>query len=103
MKELIFSLAFFFTNGNIMDTNLKLHKYDKQNFKKIYFSKNKNTVNVLCIKHSESEDVEKSKYNHHNEGQKTNYKVSRTEKKNEAEVIKNQESYWLWLINVFSI
>ena len=90
MKELIFSLAFFFTNGNIMDTNLKLHKYDKQNFKKIYFSKNKNTVNVLCIKHSESEDVEKSKYNHHNEGQKTNYKVSRTEKKNEAEVLKNQ-------------
>lgn len=35
MKELIFSLAFFFTNGNIMDTNLKLHKYDKQNFQKI--------------------------------------------------------------------
>ena len=34
--------------------------------------------------------VEKSKYNHHNEGQKTNYKVSRTEKKNEAEVLKNQ-------------
>ena len=28
--------------------------------------------------------------NHHNEGQKTNYKVSRTEKKNEFEVIKNQ-------------
>ena len=47
MKELIFTLAFFFTNGNIIDTNLKLHKYDKQNFKKIYFSKNKNTINVL--------------------------------------------------------
>ena len=55
-----------------------------------YKLKNKNTINVLCIKHPESEDVEKSKYNHHNEGQKTNYKVSRTEKKNEAEVIKNQ-------------
>ena len=40
MKELIFSLAFFFNNGNVIDTNLKLHKYDKQNFKKIYFSKN---------------------------------------------------------------
>ena len=39
MKELIFSLAFFFTNGNIMDTNLKLHKYDKQNFKKFIFQK----------------------------------------------------------------
>ncbi len=39
MKELIFSLAFFFTNGNIMDTNLKLHKYDKQYFKKIIFQK----------------------------------------------------------------
>ena len=48
MKELIFSLAFFFTNGNIMDTNLKLHKYDKQNFKKIYFSKNLFSIRSLC-------------------------------------------------------
>ena len=40
-----------------------------------YKLKNKNTINVLCIKHPESEDVEKSKYNHHNEGQKTNYKI----------------------------
>tara|TARA_B100001250_G_scaffold328985_1_gene293610 strand:- start:1308 stop:1589 length:282 start_codon:yes stop_codon:yes gene_type:complete len=90
VKEIIFSLAFLFTNGNIIDTNLKLHKYDKENFKKIYFSKNKNKINAYCIKHSESEDIEKSNFNHHNEGQKTNYKVSRTEKKTDAEVIKNQ-------------
>ncbi len=37
MKEIIFALAFFFTSGNVIDTNFKLHKYDKENFKKIYY------------------------------------------------------------------
>ena len=33
MKEILFSISLFFTGGNIIDTKLKLHKYEKENFK----------------------------------------------------------------------
>jgi len=85
MKEILFALAFFFTSGNVIDTNFKLHKYDKENFKKIYYSKNKALVTTFCVKHSELEDVKKSKYNHHNDGQKTKYQVSKTQEKMKVE------------------
>ena len=85
MKEILFTLAFFFTSGNVIDTNFKLHKYDKENFKKIYYSKNKELVTTFCVKHSELEDVKKSKYNHHNDGQKTKYQGLKTQEKMKVE------------------
>ena len=78
MKEMLFSLSLFLTGGNIIDTKLILHKYDKENYKEIFYLKDKESVNTYCIKHSELENVKKIKYHHPNDGQKTKYKVTKT-------------------------
>ena len=77
MMEILFSLSLFITDGNIIDTKLKLHKYEKENYEEIFYLKNKESVNTYCVKHSELENVKKIKYHHHNDGQKTTYKVSK--------------------------
>ena len=77
MKEILFSISLFFTGGNIIDTKLKLHKYEKENFKEIFYLKNKASVNTYCIKHAELENIKKIKYHRPNGGQETNYKVTK--------------------------
>ena len=77
MMEILFSISLFFTEGNIIDTKLKLHKYEKENFKEIFYLKNKESVNTYCIKHSELENIKKIKYHRPNGGQETNYKVTK--------------------------
>jgi len=79
MLEILFSISFFFTGGNIIDTELNLHKYEKKNYKEIFYLKTKESVNTYCIKHSELENIKKIKYHRPNGGQETNYKI-RTEK-----------------------
>ena len=79
MLEILFSISLFFTGGNIIDTKLNLHKYEKKNYKEIFYLKTKESVNTYCIKHSELENIKKIKYHRPNGGQETNYKI-RTEK-----------------------
>jgi len=81
MIKLLFSLSFFLTGGNIIDTKLLLHKYDKNNYKDIFYLKNKESITVYCIKHFVLEDIKKIKYYHPNDGQKTKYKVTKNQKK----------------------
>ena len=33
--ELFFNISFFITGGGVLDTKLKFHKYEKENFKEI--------------------------------------------------------------------
>ena len=49
---MLFSLSLFLTGGNIIDTKLRLHKYDKENYKELFYLKTKESVNTYCIKHS---------------------------------------------------
>jgi antitoxin component YwqK of YwqJK toxin-antitoxin module len=77
MLEILFSISFFFTGGNIIDTKINHHKYEKENFKEIFYLKTKESVNTYCIKHSELENVKKIKYSRPNGGQETNYKVTK--------------------------
>ena len=84
MMKVLFSLSFFLNGGNIIDTKLKLHKYDKENYEIIFYLKNKESVNTYCVKHSEVENVKKIKY-HHADGQKTKYKVTKTKDRDKVE------------------
>jgi hypothetical protein len=77
MLEILFSISFFLFGGNIIDTKLKHHKYEKENFKEIFYLKNKESVDTYCVKHSEVENVRKVKYNRPNGLQETNYKISK--------------------------
>ena len=77
MMEILFSLSLFLTGGNIIDTKLKVHKYEKKNFKEIFYLKNKESVDTYCVKHSELENIKKIKCHDPNGGQKTIYKVTK--------------------------
>ena len=77
MLKLLFGISFFISGGHLIDIKLKLHKYEKENYKEIFYLKNKESVNTYCVKHSELENVKKIKSHHPNGGQETNYKVTK--------------------------
>ena len=77
---LLFNISFFFSNGNIIDTKLKHHKFDKENYEKIFYLKHKDSVTIYCTKHSEHESVQKIKYQQHNGGgTKNKFKITKAE------------------------
>ena len=77
MLEILFSILFSLFGGNIIDTKLKHHKYEKEDYKEIFYLKNKESVNTFCVKHSQLENVKKVKWNRPGGLQETNYKVSK--------------------------
>ena len=74
--EIFFNLFFFITNGNLLDTKLKAHKYAKQDYKEIFYLKNKDSIETFCIKHKEFENVKKIRQYVAGGGQETHYKVT---------------------------
>ena len=80
MLEILFSISFFLFGGNIIDTKLTHHKYEEENYKKIYTLKTKESVNTYCVKHCRYENIQKVKYNRPNGGQETNYRVTIVDK-----------------------
>ena len=74
--EIFFNFFFFITNGNILDTKLKAHKYAKEDYKEIFYLKNKDSIETFCIKHKEFENVKKIRQYVAGGGQETHYKVT---------------------------
>ena len=74
--EIFFNLFFFITNGNILDTKLKAHKYAKEDYKEIFYLKNKDSIETFCIKHQEFENVKKIRQYVAGGGQEKHYKVT---------------------------
>ena len=58
MLEILFTISFALFGGNIIDTKLNFHKYEKQDYKKIFYLKNKESVNTYCIKHCRLENIQ---------------------------------------------
>ena len=78
---LLFKISFFSTNGNLIDTKLKYHKFNKENYEKIFYLKNKESDTIYCAKHAEFEIVQKIKYNQHNGGgTKNKFRITKVEK-----------------------
>ena len=74
--EIFFNFFFFITNGNILDTKLKAHKYAKEDYKEIFYLKNKDSIETFCIKHKEFENVKKIRQYVAGGGQETHYRVT---------------------------
>ena len=83
MLEILFGISFSLFGGSIIDTKLKHHKYEKEEYKEIFYLKNKESVNTYCVKHSRLENIQKKKYTTHNGLQKTKYKVNIIDKEDE--------------------
>ena len=82
MLEILFGISFSLFGGNIIDTQLKHHKYEKEDYKEIFYLKNKESINIYCVKHCRFENIQKVKYNSHNGLEETKYKVNIMEKEN---------------------
>ena len=76
MLEILFGISFSLFGGNLIDTKLKHHKYEKEDYKEIFYLKNKESVNTYCVKHSKIENIQKKKYRSHNGLEETKYKVT---------------------------
>ena len=65
----LFSLSLFVTGGHVIDTKLGLHHYSDEDYKEIFYLKNKKSTSKECIKHSELEDIKKIRHQRHNNGE----------------------------------
>ena len=76
MLEILFGISFSIFGGSIIDTKLNHHKYEKADYKKIFYLKNNESFNAYCVKHHIIENIQKKKYSTHNGLQETKYKVN---------------------------
>ena len=65
----LFSLSLFVTGGHVIDTKLGLHHYSDEDYKEIFYLKNKKSTSKECIKHSELEDIKKIRHQRHRNGE----------------------------------
>ena len=78
----LFSLSLFVTGGHVIDTKLRLHHYSDEDYKEIFYLKNKKSTSKECIKHSELEDIKKIRHQRHNNGENvtvTDYIVTKND------------------------
>ena len=68
-------MALFISGGHLVSTNLRLHHYSDEDYKDIFYLKNNNSITKHCLRHSESEDINK-KTSYHNGERKTIYKLA---------------------------
>ena len=71
----LFSFALFVSGGHVMDTKLSLHHYSDEDYKEIFYLKNKKSIFKECIRHSEFEDVKKIRRHRPDGGQETLYLI----------------------------
>ena len=82
--SLVFSSALFITGGHLMDTKFGLHHYSDEDYKEVFWLKNKSSISKNCIRHSELEDIKKIRHQRHRNGENTtvtDYKVTKNEEK----------------------
>ena len=92
--ETLFSLALFITGGLLMDTKLGLYHYSDEDYKEIFYLKNKDSISKNCVRHSKLEDIKKIRSYRPNgdSGEMvTNYKVTKNEVKEILEGTSKEE------------
>ena len=76
----LFATSLFITGGNVLSTNFKLHHYSDKDYEELFYLKNKNSIVLHCTKHSELENIKKTRRSQpDNGGSRTDYKVTKVE------------------------
>ena len=57
--EGLFSMTLFITGGHLIDTEFGLHHYSDDDYKDIFYLKNKKQITKKCIRHSKVETIKK--------------------------------------------
>ena len=92
--ELLFSIALFINGGHLIDNKFKVHHYSDEDYKEIFYLKNKDSISKNCVRHSKLEDIKKIRSYRPNgdSGEMvTNYKVTKNEKKEVLEGTSKEE------------
>ena len=79
--EVLFSVSLFLFGGNILDTRLSLHHFEDNDYKDIFFLKNKQSTIKKCTKHSIFENIEKIHRYNPQGSMDTVYKITNPEEK----------------------
>ena len=75
----LFSFSLFVSGGHVIDTKLGLHHYSDEDYKEIYYLKNKKSISKECIRHSELEDIKKIRRHRSDGVQETLYIVTKND------------------------
>ena len=75
----LFSLSLFFSGGHIISANFKLHHYSDEDYKEIFYLKNKKSISKECLRHSELEDIKKIRRHRPDGVQETLYIVTKND------------------------
>ena len=75
----VFSLSLFVTGGHVIDTKLGLHHYSDEDYKEIFYLKNKASISKNCTRHSEVEDIKKITHGGNNGAIETRYIISKND------------------------
>ena len=71
----LFSLSLFLTGGYILSTNLKLHHYSDDDYKEIFYLKNKKSITKHCTRHDKLETLKKVNRSREG-GSQTDFQIS---------------------------
>jgi hypothetical protein len=75
----LFSFSLFVSGGHVIDTKLGLHHYSDEDYKEIFYLKNKKSISKKCIRHSELEDIKKIRRHRSDGVQETLYIVTKND------------------------
>ena len=87
----LFSITLFFTGGHVIDTKLGLHHYSDEDYKEIFYLKNKASISKNCVRHSENEDIKKMRRSKTDGGSETIFKVTKNEEKDSLQETLEEE------------
>lgn len=73
--ELLFSIVLFISGGHLIDNKFKVHHYNDEDYKEIFFLQTGKKLSKECIKHSKVEVVSYRNFNHTDGTKKRNYKI----------------------------
>ena len=75
----LFSLSLLVSGGHIVSTNLELHHYSDDDYKEIFYLKNRVSISKNCTIHSEVEDIKKITHGGINGAIETRYIISKND------------------------
>ena len=60
--ETLFNIALFINGGYVLDTKLRLHHFNDEDYKEIFFIESKDSIKRKCTRHDKIEDIKKIIY-----------------------------------------
>ncbi len=71
-----FSISLFITGGHLVDTKFGLHHFSDEDYKDLFYLKNKNSITKHCTRHDKLEILKKMNRSRPEGGSQTDFQIS---------------------------